>query len=159
VATPSELTITTEDPHSADARRLIAELSAEMVARYPDVDDDGSGDFTPDDVLVPGGAFVVARLTGRAVACGALRPMRDDIGEVKRMYVEPGLRGRRIGRAVLAELEAVARRLGYGRLWLETGLRQPEAIRAYEAAGYRRIPRYGRYADEPLSVCFEKRLA
>src|SRR5262245_25667624 len=128
----AELAIAPQDPHSADARRLIAALSAEMVARYPGVD--GSGDFTPDDVLVPGGAFVVARLAGRAVACGALRPMRDDIGEVKRMYVEPGLRGRRIGRAVLAELEAVARRLGYGRLWLETGLRQPEAIRAYEAA-------------------------
>jgi hypothetical protein len=41
---------------------------------------------------------------------------------------------------------------------LETGVRQPGAIRLYEAAVYRRIELYGRYADDSLSLCFEKSL-
>lgn len=41
---------------------------------------------------------------------------------------------------------------------LETGTRQPEAIRLYETEGYQSIDCYGEYAGDPLSVCFEKRL-
>src|SRR5262249_34346879 len=39
-----------------------------------------------------------------------------------------------------------ARRAGFSRVRLETGVRQPEAIRLYEAAGYGRIDNYGKYA-------------
>ena len=150
-----ELQITSEDPASPDAARLIVELSAEIGRIYGD---DGSGAFTPDDVRVLGGAFVVARLNRRTVACGALRPMEPGVGEIKRMYVEPEHRGRRIARRVLAELERLACSFGYERLRLETGVRQVEAIRVYEASGYRRIPRYGKYTHQEDSVCFEKRL-
>jgi putative acetyltransferase len=150
-----ELVIGAEDPHSPDARLLIARLSAELGALYGD---DGSGAFTPDDVCVPGGAFVIARLSGRAIGCGALRPMESGVGEIKRMFVEPAFRGRGVARRILAELETAARTAGYKRLRLETGVRQPAAVRLYESAGYRRIPYYGRYVHEPLSVCFEKLL-
>jgi hypothetical protein len=85
--------IVAEDACSADAARLIAELSAELARRY-DCVDDGPGHFRPEDVAVPRSVFLVGRLGGRAVACGAVRPLEGDVGEVKRMYVEPAARGR-----------------------------------------------------------------
>jgi GNAT superfamily N-acetyltransferase len=74
------------------------------------------------------------------------------------MYVEPAMRRRGISRSILIELEKLARDCGYTVVRLETGLRQPNAIRLYETSGYRRIEPFGRYCDDPLSVCFEKSL-
>jgi GNAT superfamily N-acetyltransferase len=75
------------------------------------------------------------------------------------MYVIPEARGRGLSRRLLATLEIHARNMGYLSLRLETGVRQPEAIRLYESAGYDHIPRYGVYVDDVHSVCFKKRLA
>jgi GNAT superfamily N-acetyltransferase len=103
--------------------------------------------------------FLVAWVDDRAVGCGGVRAHDGDIGELKRMYVQPAYRRTGVGRAVLAALEARARALGYARLRLETGVRQPEAIALYRAAGYEPIEAYGLYRDEPMSRCFEKRIA
>ena len=150
-----DIKVAIENPHSDDARLLIARLSAELGALY---NDDGSGAFSPDDILVPGGAFVVARVDGEPVGCGALRPLSPGIGEIKRMFVEPRARGCGIARMILRELEAIAESEGYDAVWLETGTLQPEAIRLYETSGYKRTGCYGQYIDNPLSLCFEKRL-
>jgi len=155
VVAGAEIVVTVESPHGADALALIRSLSAELGARYGD---DGAGAFKPSDVDVAGAAFVVARLDGRPVGCGALRPLGPGVGEVKRMFVEPPMRGRGISRLILHKIETVAVEFGYRALRLETGLHQPEAIGLYETAGYRRVPRYGIYVDNPLSVCFEKQL-
>jgi putative acetyltransferase len=74
------------------------------------------------------------------------------------MYVAPEARGHGLSRRVLEALEDEARLLGYPSVRLETGDRQPEAIRLYESAGYRSIPRYGPYVDDERSACFEKPL-
>lgn len=84
--------------------------------------------------------------------------MFPGVAEVKRMFVDPSARGQGVAGQILATLEAIARQAGYRAVQLETGLRQPEAIRLYEKAGYHPIPNYGQYANEPLSVCFEKYL-
>ncbi len=149
------LVIGPADPRSADAARLIARLTADLAERYGD---DGAGDFAPEDVLVPRSVFLVGRLNGRPVACGALRPVKPAVAEVKRMYVEPDARGRGIARRLLAELEGHARSMGYAAIRLETGVKQPESIRLYESAGCQRIANYGHYKDDPRSVCFEKHL-
>ena len=59
---------------------------------------------------------------------------------------------------MLIELEARARRLGYDVLKLETGWRQAPAIALYESQGFRRTPPFGRFANDPASTCFEKRI-
>jgi GNAT superfamily N-acetyltransferase len=149
----ADLRIEAADPRAPEAAALIERLTEELARRY---DDDGVGGFQVEHVLQPRSVFLLGWLGERAVACGALRPLEGDIAEVKRMFVAPDVRGRGIGRRILAELEARARQWGYTAVWLETGVLQPEAIRVYETAGYRRIENYGYYRDDPRSVCFEK---
>jgi GNAT superfamily N-acetyltransferase len=74
------------------------------------------------------------------------------------MYVLPDARGRGLGRRVLEELEAEARRFGYAGVVLETGDRSVEALELYRSACYEPIPCYGVYAHRGLSRCFEKRV-
>jgi putative acetyltransferase len=148
------LTLTRENPSSPTCLRLIEQLSAELGERYGD--DGGANSYDPHQPLASGAAFFLARIEGQPVGCGAIRPLEPGVGEVKRMFVVPGARGRGISRLILREIESVAMEMGYGCLRLETGIRQPEAIALYESAGYRRVPPYGYYRDDPLSVCFEK---
>jgi len=142
---------------SSAARALIEALNAELSSRYPEP---GANHFRldPDEVADGQGVFLIASSSGKPVGCGAVRRIEGRTGEIKRMYVSPGARGRGIGRAVLAALEAEARTLGIARLVLETGLRQGEALALYEGAGFSRIPAFGEYVNSPLSVCMAKDL-
>ncbi|MBC6994966.1 GNAT family N-acetyltransferase [Neolewinella lacunae] len=102
---------------------------------------------------------VLAEVDGETVACGAFKEFDAATVEIKRMYTLPEHRGAGIAVAVLEELEAWATALGYRRGVLETGIRQPYAIRLYEKQGYRRMAEnYGQYAGVANSVCLEKML-
>jgi ribosomal protein S18 acetylase RimI-like enzyme len=140
-------------PDRAPAIGLIAEADEDSRARYPATSVHG---FDAAAVL-PGG-FLIAWLGEQAVGCGAVTLLEPGVGELKRFYVRPEWRRRGIARRLLDELEAVARSQGCALLRLETGTRQPAAIALYLAAGYRPIPRYGEYAEDPFSRCYEKRL-
>jgi GNAT superfamily N-acetyltransferase len=94
----------------------------------------------------------------KAIACGAIKKLFKDAMEVKRMYVIPSKRGSGIATVVLKELEKWATELKMNRLILETGKRQPEAIRLYQKNGYLRIENFGPYVGVENSVCFEKKL-
>jgi GNAT superfamily N-acetyltransferase len=72
--------------------------------------------------------------------------------------VQPAHRGKRIGAVVLIELENWARELGFAACILETGQKQPEAIRLYQKSGYTKIPNYGQYEGVENSVCMRKAL-
>lgn len=93
-----------------------------------------------------------------AVCCGAIKEFEPLAMEIKRMYTSPAHRGKGFATLVLAELEQWARELGYQRCVLETGKRQPEAIKLYNKNGYKSIPNYGQYAKVENSLCFEKLL-
>ena len=102
---------------------------------------------------------VVAYQDGRAAGCGAIKPLEEQVMEVKRMFVFSELRGHGIASKILSELERWASELGAHACCLETGLKQPEAIALYLKNGYERIPNYGQYAGVENSVCFRKKLA
>lgn len=102
---------------------------------------------------------VVAYEDGKPVACGAIKEFEPGAMEVKRMYTLPGSRGKGIAAEVLAELEKWAAELLCSRCVLETGKKQPEAIRLYEKSSYSVIPNYGQYIGMDNSVCFQKVLA
>lgn len=141
------------------ARRMLADLDRELDERYP-----GEGIdpplYDPADYAPPRGVFLLVREEGVVVACGALKPGPSPrTGEVKRMYVVPAARGRRLAERVLAALVERARALGHERLVLETGVGQPEALRLYERLGWQPVPPYGHYRDSPLSRCYGIELA
>jgi ribosomal protein S18 acetylase RimI-like enzyme len=80
-----------------------------------------------------------------------------ETAELKRMYVSPLLRGKGLGRRLLAALEAEARALGARRVVLETGVRQLAALALYRATGFQPIPLFGEYCLSPeTSVCLGK---
>jgi GNAT superfamily N-acetyltransferase len=101
---------------------------------------------------------VVAYDNEKPVGCGAMKEYASDTMEIKRMYVSPESRGKGIAGKILSELENWASGLSITRCVLETGKRQPEAIRLYHKSGYRVTPNYGPYANMENSVCFEKTL-
>lgn len=151
------ITIATEPFDSPDASRLVAALDAHLASRYSP--DQRFGPNLRPEHLQPGlGTFVIARADGVAVGCGAVRRLDETTCEVKRMYVEPELRGRGVGKTILDDLQAAARALGAQRLVLETGIYQDEAIALYRGAGFTQIECFGEYAHVPTSVCMEKRI-
>ncbi|HWS58052.1 MAG TPA: GNAT family N-acetyltransferase [Actinotalea sp.] len=138
----------------AEAAALRDEQQAELAARYDGVED--LEPVLPAEQMI---ATVLVRVDGCAVACGSLRVVPElgaGVGELKRMYVRPGYRGRGLSRLVLRALESRALDAGLDRLVLETGVRQPEALGLYRSAGYRQVARYGAYLDEPGSVCLAR---
>jgi ribosomal protein S18 acetylase RimI-like enzyme len=148
------LNIVTLDPEHADARMLLDELSAALQAI---TGNSGRCGFAADDVRGPRSRFVMARdADGRAIGCGALRPLQEGVAELKRMYARPG--GQGTGAALLAHLEATAHALGYRAVWLETRAVNARAVAFYERHGYRRIDNFGRYAGNAAAVCFGKEL-
>ena len=101
---------------------------------------------------------VVAYRDGQPVGCGAMKPYGETTMEIKRMFVPLELRGQGIASLVLAELEKWCKELGYTTCILETGEKQPEAIRLYHKNNYKVIPNFGQYAGVESSVCFEKKM-
>jgi len=144
---------------TADVSRvLIASLNAELKGVYSEP---GATHFHLDaeEVADGRGTFLVVYREGTPVGCGALRLLDAETAELKRMYVSPTVRGRGLGRRLVAALEAEARALGIRRLVLETGIWQAAALALYRATGFHPIPLYGEYCLSPeTSVCLGKDL-
>lgn len=150
-----DIAIAIEPFDSPDARRLVTALDAHLAGRY--APEHRFGPHLKAEHVAPGlGTFVIARANGKAVGCGALRRRDAATVEVKRMYVEPEMRGRGVARQILDHLESAARTMGAERLVLETGIYQEEAIGLYRVAGFETIECFDEYAGIPTSVCFEK---
>ncbi len=149
------ITVAPEPFDSADARRLVEALDAHLASRY--TPEQRFGPNLKPAQIAPGlGTFVMARMDGRPVGCGAVRLLDPTTVEVKRMFVEPEVRGRGIAKEILAKLEGAGRELGARRAVLETGVYQDEAIGLYRRAGYREVECWGEYTTSPTSVCYEK---
>ena len=101
---------------------------------------------------------VVAYENEEAVGCGAFKEYETDVVEIKRMFVQPQHRGKGIAGLILTELENWAKELQNTSCVLETGKKQPEAIRLYQKSGYAIIPNYGQYAGIDNSVCMKKEI-
>ncbi len=111
---------------------------------------------TDDDIRPPAGLLLVATMEGRPVGCTALKLHGDAPAEVKRMWVDPTVRGVGLGRRLLVAVEEEARAEGVTVLHLETNETLTEAIALYRSAGYVEVPAFN---DEPYAHhWFEKRL-
>ena len=148
--------IAEERPDSPDAVALIGELDDHLGALYAVQSRHG---FSVEKLLRDGVKFFIARDGGRPAGCGGVLLVGREYAEVKRMYVRPAFRGRRIGRLMLDHLVEHARQHALTVIRLETGIHQREAIALYEARGFRKIPPFGPYRDDPVSLCYELRLS
>ena len=144
------------------AQPLIAELAVEYATRY-DGTEEGvlrwlrghpAEDFAP-----PRGGMVIGLLDGLPVTGGAFcRFDGAQTAELKRIWTDRRYRQRGFGRLLLDELEARIAALGYRRVYLTTGTRQPEAEALYTAVGYTRLPQARSPEPHFTAVAFEKLL-
>lgn len=146
------LTIIRTDSDNADFRKLVVALDQDLAARNGE-QQSFFAQFNKIDAIKH---VVVAYEQDEPVGCGAFKPYADDAMEVKRMFVPLAHRGKGIASVVLGALEQWCKELGVQKCILETGEKQPEAIRLYHKNGYYRIPNFGQYADVAESLCFEK---
>ena len=138
-----------------DVQLLIANLNSDLYHRYPEP---GALVFSLDstDIQDGVGMLLMAVLDDEPVGCGAYRVIDGQPGsvEIKRMYVSLAGRGKKIGSALLTELERVA--VGADRFALEFGPRQPEAQAMFESAGYTVCDPWGPFVGKDFSICMEK---
>ncbi|MDN5781418.1 MAG: bifunctional helix-turn-helix transcriptional regulator/GNAT family N-acetyltransferase [Luteimonas sp.] len=145
------------DSASRDARACIDAYLGELRHRFEDgFDPARSPSAEPAELVPPAGLFLLARLDGEAIGCGALKAGSDGIGEIKRMWVAPCARGLGVAQRLLDALEAHAAEWGLRGLRLDTNRALFEARALYQRNGYREIAAYNDnpYADH----WFEKRL-
>lgn len=133
---------------------LVRELDADLTARYGEV----QALYSPHNKVAEIETAVLALEDGAPVGCGCFKLHAPGTIELKRMFVRPAARGRRIGQQLVEALEAWARELGHTYAALETGNLQPEAISLYARCGYQRTPCFPPYDQLPSSICMRKAL-
>ncbi len=140
------------------AASLAQAMRDEIAAMYDGLDLDGPQmpKAGPAECGPPYGVFLVGFEDGTPTCCGAIKQLPGGACEIKKMFVAEAARGRGVARALLAELEARARDLGYTIARLDTGPKQAHARRMYENAGYEAIENFN---ANPVATFFgEKRL-
>ncbi|WP_193336005.1 GNAT family N-acetyltransferase [Devosia beringensis] len=138
-----------------DVRGLVEQLNAHLLPLSPlefqfkmTVEQMAGDDTT---------VFVARDDTGRAVGMGALKRYSAELGEVKRMFTLPDVRGQRVGSALLDAIVALARDKNLPMLMLETGgsAEMPEAHRLYQRSGFVARGPFLDYPDSQWSAFFE----
>jgi DNA-binding MarR family transcriptional regulator/GNAT superfamily N-acetyltransferase len=144
------------DPGSPLAQEAVGRYVAEIGRRFG-YDPAGEPEEDSGPLAPPTGVFAVAVSDCGPVACGGVRTIGPDVGEVKRMWVDSAWRGAGLGARLLRHLEDSARALGHRAVRLDTNETLTEAIALYERAGYRPIQRYN---ENPFAThFFQKPLA
>lgn len=147
------LSIKISNPNDPSAHSIIEELSQNLYERFGS---DGKSSFTDWEYNSPRYIFVIAELNAEIVGCGAIRPLTEKTGEVKRMFAKYPRKN--IGQSILSFLEAKAKELNYEELVLETRVKNEEACSFYLKSNYIKIPNYGKYVNRLDAICFQKTL-
>ena len=129
-----------ESPASDAARRCLDFYFRELAQRFEGSYDAAKDRSAPEaEMAPPAGRFLVARLDGDPVGCGALKRVDGEIGEIKRVWVAKSARGLGIARRMLRKLEAAAQDMGVEVLRLDTNRALTEAHALYHKEGYREV--------------------
>jgi DNA-binding MarR family transcriptional regulator/predicted GNAT family N-acyltransferase len=153
--TAASISIEVEKPDSDAARYCLDAYFRELAERFEAGFDPAKGGARDDASMAPPeGCFMVVRLHGRPIGCGALKRLDSETGEIKRMWVAPDARGLGVAKRMLEALEARALQVGMTRIRLDTNRALTQAQEMYRRAGYREIAPYN---DNPYAhFWFEK---
>jgi putative acetyltransferase len=102
----------------------------------------------PGKYAQPSGRLLLAEYEGELAGCVALRQLDHQTCEMKRLYIRPGFRGKRLGRALAERIIAEAREIGYKSMRLDTV--EPlmkDAVAMYRRLGFHEI---APYCDNPI---------
>jgi GNAT superfamily N-acetyltransferase len=159
------LTVAWADPRAVALR---AAMDEEIMPRYADRFGTHDTDAGAEDAAARAAAFaidpetmvvtLIATVDGVPAAHAALRMLGSEY-ELKRLVTLAAHRGRGLSKALIRAVEDAAAARGARRLILQTGDRQPEAVRLYEHLGYQPIPIYPPYEAIWFSRCYERVLA
>lgn len=139
----SAIELTPVDPRDASARQCLGRYFDELSSRFPEGYErsaDGAADV--DDLRSRGGCFLLAKLFGEPVGCGAIRTLAPRVGEIKRLWVSPQVRGLGVGRRLLEALEQTGRKRKMRSVRLDTHASLTEAQHLYRTSGYHEIARF-----------------
>ena len=145
----------------SEASRCLREYYAELDSVFPTgFDPQEWGALTAQDTNPPHGSFLLVHASqdrSRALGCGAVKTMAPGFGEIKRMWLDPAIRGQGLGRVLLSELEHQATALAHEIVRLDTSTHLPTAVAMYKSCGYTEIEPYN---DNPYAGhWFEKHLS
>ena len=141
--------VAVEPPTTADARFCLESYFRELGERFEAGYDPASDLSAPvEDLTPPSGLFVLARLRGNPIGCGALKRIDAATGEIKRVWTAPAARGLGVARRMLRRLEAEAVVMGFAVLRLDTNRALTEAHAFYLSEGYCDVPRF---SDNPYA--------
>lgn len=130
------------NPLDIQARPLVEDLIREYDSRYGTLfDKDGARAelfrYPPEAFQAPDGAFLLLQRNGETIGGGAFMRLDADTAEFKRIWTRPDLRRQGLARRIVLALESRAAELGYTRVYMTTGFRQPEAQSLYLGLDYR----------------------
>lgn len=152
----SAIEFVVEEPATREAAWCLKQYYRELRDRSRKAVDPEQGlSIDAEELVPPNGYFIVARLFGQPIGCGALKVSSRGLGEVKRMWVATHARGLGIGRKILAEIEQIARTHQLQQLRLETNETLLEAQGLYRTSGYKEVAAFN---EEPAERWFEKQL-
>ena len=108
----------------------------------------GFQDFEAELISLPGkyspprGCLLLAWNGDRAVGCAALRPIDDNVCEMKRLYIHPDVRAQHLGRRLSERILQEARAIGYRSMYLDTLPSMTSALHLYSDLGFTPIEPY-----------------
>jgi GNAT superfamily N-acetyltransferase len=114
----------------------------------------------PSCYFPPSGCFLLATVDGKAAGCVALKSDDPEIGELKRMFVQPAFRGRRIGERLVESLFEQARLYGYKRVILDSHRSMTKAHEIYRKLGFDEVDAPSDFPEElrPVVVFMAREL-
>jgi GNAT superfamily N-acetyltransferase len=110
----------------------------------------------PGKYAPPAGRLLLARVDGQPAGTAAMRPLREDACEAKRLYIAPAYRRRGLAGALLGRLIEEARLAGYRNLYGDTLITMASALDLYRSIGFEEV---GPYSDNPTPGAIYLRLS
>ena len=95
-----------------------------------------------DKFTEPGGRLLLVEVDGEIAGTISLRKIREDAGEIKRMYVKPKFRGKKLGNLMVEKVISISEETGFSKLFLDTSLFMSSAVSLYKKFEFKETDSY-----------------